>query len=150
MRIDSVYYPRAPLRMTVRNQKRKHCAGVENGLKQTWRLSVQVCMLLPPWFAVLLHQKTNYSTSWLWRTRWRGRRGSDRRCWVSVIAIVLYTTKDKIKGGFWYTKRFLEPLISVCVPYFFEPSLVTGKPSTWSISSGFLGRNKKSRKKKNF
>ena len=60
MRIDSVYYPTAPLSMTVRNQKRKHCAGVENGLKQTWRLSVQVCMLLSPWFAVLLHQKTNY------------------------------------------------------------------------------------------
>ena len=50
MRIDSLYYPRAPLGMTARNQKRKHWAGVENGLKQTWRLSVQVCMLLPPWF----------------------------------------------------------------------------------------------------
>ena len=51
---------------------------------------------------------------------------------------MLYTTKDKIKGGFSYTKRFLEPLISVFVPCFFEPSLFTGKPSTWSISSGFL------------
>ena len=50
IRIDCLYYPRAPLRMTARNQKRKHWAGVENGLKQTWRLSVQVCMLLPPWF----------------------------------------------------------------------------------------------------
>ena len=61
-----------------------------------------------------------------------------RRFWLSVIAMVLYTTKDKIEGGFWYTKRFLEPLISVCVPFFFEPSLVTGKPSTLSFSSGFL------------
>ena len=46
MRIESVYYyHRAPLRMTARNQKR--------GCMTTWLLSVEVCILLPPWFAVL-------------------------------------------------------------------------------------------------
>ena len=57
MRIESVYYPRAPLRMKARNQKRKHCS--REWFITTWLLSVQVCMVLPP-VSPIIHQKTNY------------------------------------------------------------------------------------------
>ena len=63
MRIESIFYLKPPLRMTVRNQKRKHWVR-EWSVKQRWLLSVQVCTHLPPWLAMLqnpiIHQKTNY------------------------------------------------------------------------------------------
>ena len=57
MRIESVYYPRAPLRMKARNQKRKHWSRewfITN--MAAFRASLHAPSPLSP----IIHQKTNY------------------------------------------------------------------------------------------